>query len=62
MKIICLFIIVGWPFLSLGTNIQKAISNEEDKFKEVIIGILVFGITYAVFYYAGIFDLLINAL
>ena len=62
MKIICLFIIVGWPLITLGSNLQKDSKDEENGGKKAIISIFIFALTYTVYYYAGIFELLTEAL
>jgi hypothetical protein len=65
MKIICLIVIVGWPFLTFGSSIQKQLLLKEDKASAMsgyLAGLFVFISTQVIYYVAGIYQMIASEL
>lgn len=62
IKLICLLIIMSWPLVTAVHGIAKEKSNtdEHDKIIGNVASVIVLIITYALYYFAGLFDLLIS--
>lgn len=65
MKIAALIILIAWPIFQFGVGIAKEVyqkQSKDEKHSGIFAGIFVTSLTYTVYYFAGIFEMLIAVL